>query len=31
LPLQFHQFDLGQFHRVLHRHDDTSFLNVTVH
>jgi hypothetical protein len=31
LPLQFHDFRLGQLHRALHRRDDTSYLNVTVH
>jgi hypothetical protein len=31
LPLQFHEFGLSQFHRALHRHDDTSYLNVTGH
>jgi pimeloyl-ACP methyl ester carboxylesterase len=30
LPLQFHEFGLSQFHRALHRHDDTSSSNVTV-
>jgi hypothetical protein len=31
LSLQFHQLGLGQFHRALHRLDDTSYSNVTVH
>ena len=31
LPLQFHDLGLGQFHRALNRHDDTSYLTVTVH
>jgi hypothetical protein len=31
LPLQFHDFRLGQFHRALRGPDDTSHLNVTVY
>ena len=31
LSLQFHEFRLAQFHRALHRRNDTSHLNVTVH
>jgi hypothetical protein len=31
LPLQFHDFGLGQSHRTLRGCNDTSYLNVTVH
>ena len=31
LSLKFHALAWGQFHHALHRHDDTTYLNVTVH
>jgi len=31
LPLQFHAFAFGQFHRALHQRNDPTYLNVTVH